>query len=186
MESDRANGPVAPTHYCCGPWVSNGDMSAPQSCHSSCSQKKNGINAERWNSAVSCCLVWEEMGEYLSLLQVPQHWTQIRKNLATADIITDNSVPWTFWVSGRVKQMTPDAKGRVTYDTWWKGLVWHVQDKTKTNTLERPVDKLCLICETEVYYTYTCYTQNIQVYPHVVMNLWHLNASARLYIHTHT
>ena len=46
-------------------------------------------------------LVLEEMSEYLSLLQEPQKWTQI-KNLSTADVmIMDNSVPRTLWVTGK-------------------------------------------------------------------------------------
>ncbi len=79
------------------------------------------------------------MREYLPLLQERQKWFQARKNLSVGDVvlIIDESSPRNSWVLGRIMKVFPDKKG----------LVRRVLVKTKTNTLERPIDKLCLICE---------------------------------------
>ena len=48
-----------------------------------------------------------------------------------------DSVPRSAWTLGRVLSVTKDSKG----------VVRMAQVKTKTNTLLRPIDKLCLILE---------------------------------------
>lgn len=53
-------------------------------------------------------------------------------------MVIDYSAPRGSWLLGRVVQVIPDSKG----------LVRCVLIKTKTNILERPVDK-CLICKTD-------------------------------------
>lgn len=87
-------------------------------------------------------LFWKRwVREYLPLLQERQKWTQVKQNLTSGDVvmIVDDSAPRNSWVLGKVIQTIPDAKG----------LVRRVVVKTKSNTLERPVEKLCLICETD-------------------------------------
>ena len=103
--------------------------------------KEDSYARRRWKQVQYLAdLFWKRwVHEYLPMLQERQKWTQIKKNLATGDIvmIIDDSAPRSSWVLGRVLQVMPDAKG----------LVRRVLIKTKTNTLERPVDKLCLVCE---------------------------------------
>ncbi len=62
------------------------------------------------------------------------------RNVSEGDIvlIADNS-PRSSWTLGRVLSVMKDKKGQVRI----------VKVKTKTNVLERPVDKLCIIIETE-------------------------------------
>lgn len=52
-------------------------------------------------------------------------------------MILDENAPRSSWLLGRVVSTTSDSKG----------LVRRVLVKTKSSTLERPVAKLCLICE---------------------------------------
>ena len=103
--------------------------------------KEDSYARRRWKQVQYLAdLFWKRwVREYLPMLQERQKWTQRKKNLAAGDIvmIVDDSAPRSSWVLGRVLQVMPDAKG----------LVRRVLIKTKTNTLERPVDKLCLICE---------------------------------------
>ena len=75
--------------------------------------------------------------EYLPLLQERQKWTEIRKNLKEGDVvlIVDDSAPRGSWVMGKVEKTVSDAKG----------LVRRAFVKTKTNVLETPIDKLCLL-----------------------------------------
>lgn len=75
--------------------------------------------------------------EYLPLLQERQKWFTTKENLATGDIvlIVDESAPRNSWVMGKILKTLPDKKG----------FVRKVMVKTKTNILERPIDKLCLI-----------------------------------------
>ena len=79
--------------------------------------------------------------EYLPLLQERQKWSQVKRNLAPDDVvlIVDDSAPRNSWNMGRVLKTIPDKNG----------LVRRVLIKTKTNTLERPIDKLCLLCEAD-------------------------------------
>lgn len=77
--------------------------------------------------------------EYLSLLQERQKWLKPRRNFMTGDIvlIVDSSSPRNSWLMGRVVETFPDSSGTVR----------RVKIKTKTNTLERPINKLCLLEE---------------------------------------
>ena len=141
------NGTPIPTQTWPLPWVSNGNMSAPQSCHLGCSQK-TCIHAEGWKRAVSCWLVLEEMGEYLSLLQEPQKCTRIRQDLATADIvIMDESVLVECQEESTRYLMQREESHMITDE---RGLS-DVCRTRQTDTLERSVDKPCLICETDTY-----------------------------------
>ncbi|KAK0152981.1 hypothetical protein N1851_005348 [Merluccius polli] len=103
--------------------------------------KEDSYARRRWKQVQHLAdLFWKRwVREYLPMLQERQKWTCVKKNLAAGDIvmIVDDTAPRSSWVMGRVLQLLPDAKG----------LVRRVVIKTKTNTLERPIDKLCLICE---------------------------------------
>lgn len=79
------------------------------------------------------------MQEYLPSLQERQKCNTIKQNLSPGDIvlIMGAKAPRNSWVMGRVISTTPDAKG----------LVRHVLLKTKTNIVDRSVDKQCLLCE---------------------------------------
>ena len=52
-------------------------------------------------------------------------------------LLVDSSSPRNSWLMGRVVETLPDSSG----------MVRRVRIKTKTNTLERPVNKLCLLEE---------------------------------------
>ena len=79
--------------------------------------------------------------EYLPMMQERQKWNRKRRNFVPGDvvIIVDNQVPRNSWPMGRIIKTIPDAKGYVR----------RVLLKTKTNELERPVDKICLLLEAE-------------------------------------
>ncbi|KAK0143550.1 hypothetical protein N1851_018290 [Merluccius polli] len=68
-------------------------------------------------------------------------WNRPRRNLSTGDIvvIVDETAPRNSWQLGRVVKPLPGSKG----------LVRTVLVKTKTNTLQRPVSKLCLLMKAE-------------------------------------
>ena len=79
--------------------------------------------------------------EYLPQLQIRQKWLRKRRNLTVGDAVlvsADNS-PRNTWPLGRVLKVHSDKKG----------FVRRVTVKTKSGILERPVDKLCLLLETE-------------------------------------
>ncbi|XP_052445519.1 uncharacterized protein LOC127987300 [Carassius gibelio] len=77
--------------------------------------------------------------EYLSLLQERQKWLKPRRNFMMGDVvlIVDSSSPRNSWLMGRVVETFPDSSGTVR----------RVKIRTKTNTLERPINKLCLLEE---------------------------------------
>ena len=78
--------------------------------------------------------------EYLPLLQERQKWLRRQRNLAVGDIVLlVDKMPRNTWLMGRVINIHKDAKG----------LVRVVTVMTKTSTLQRPVDKLCLILEAD-------------------------------------
>ncbi len=52
-------------------------------------------------------------------------------------LVEDRSSPRNSWIMGRVKETLPDSSGAVR----------RVKLQTKTNILERPVNKLCFIKE---------------------------------------
>ena len=87
-------------------------------------------------------LFWKRwVREYLPNLQERQKWNRVKQNLKPGDIvmILDDNAPRSSWLLGRVMSTTSDSKG----------LVRRVLVKTKSSTLERPVAKLCLICEVD-------------------------------------
>lgn len=77
--------------------------------------------------------------EYLPILQERSKWSKLKRNFETGDVVlvVDSSSPRNSWIMGRVIQTIPDSSGTVC----------RVKLKTKTNVLERPVNKLCLIQE---------------------------------------
>ena len=87
-------------------------------------------------------LFWTRwLREYLPSLQNQQKWSRPRRNLQEGHVvlIADNSASLNSWVMGRISQTLPDGNGVVR-----KAIV-----QTKTNKLDRPVNKLCLIQESE-------------------------------------
>lgn len=92
--------------------------------------------------AINADLFWKcWLKEYLPQLQERQKWQRTRRNLLPGDVllIVDDSAPRNSWLMGKVVNIVPD-KG---------GLVRSVRIKTKTNYLERPITKLCLLQEAE-------------------------------------
>ena len=77
--------------------------------------------------------------EYLPLLQERQKWLKPRRNFMAGDVVllVDSSSPRNSWVMGKIVETLPDSSG----------VVRRVKVKTKTSTLERPVNKLCLLQE---------------------------------------
>jgi hypothetical protein len=77
--------------------------------------------------------------KYLPLLLEQQRWHDIKRHLQVGDIvaIVDPSAPWNSWPMGVVFETISGSNG----------LVRQVKVKTETNTLIRPIDKLCLILE---------------------------------------
>lgn len=83
-------------------------------------------------------LFWKRwMREYLPLLQVRQKWNQRKRSLIAGDIVVimDSSAPRGSWPLGKVLEVFPSKHG----------LVRSVRLQTKTNIMERPVTKLCLL-----------------------------------------
>lgn len=79
--------------------------------------------------------------EYLPQLQERHKWFRPSRNFAVGDnvLVVDDSAPHNSWVMGKVIQTVPDKSG----------LVRQVHIKTKTNTLDRPITKICLLQEGE-------------------------------------
>ena len=77
--------------------------------------------------------------EYLPLLQERQKWSRLKRNFKHGDVVlvVDSLSPRNTWIMGRVTQTIPDSSGAVR----------RVKLQTKTSTLERPVNKLCLLQE---------------------------------------
>lgn len=85
-------------------------------------------------------LFWKRwVREYLPLLQERQKWNQRKRSLVPGDVVVimDSSAPRGSWPLGKVLEVFPDKRG----------LVRSVKLQTKSNTIERPVTKLCLIQE---------------------------------------
>lgn len=103
--------------------------------------KDDCYSRRRWKQTQYLAdLFWKRwVREYLPSLQECQKWNKVKQNLKSGHIvmILDDNAPRSSWLFGRVVQTISDAKG----------LVCRVLVKTKFSTLERPVDKLCLICE---------------------------------------
>ena len=54
-------------------------------------------------------------------------------------LIVDSSAPHNYWPMGKIRKTYPDAKGQVR----------NVLIKTKSNTLQRPITKLCQLLEAD-------------------------------------
>lgn len=79
--------------------------------------------------------------EYLPLIQERQRWSTVKRSFAPGDIVVvaDSTAPRGSWLMGRILETKPDACG----------LVRTVRLKTKSNILERPITKICLLQEAE-------------------------------------
>ncbi|KAL7874304.1 hypothetical protein SRHO_G00052740 [Serrasalmus rhombeus] len=79
--------------------------------------------------------------EYLPQLQKRQKWNRPARNFSQGDVvlIVDESAPRGSWLMGRIVKIVVDEHG----------VVRKVRVKTKTNELERPITKLCLLQEAE-------------------------------------
>lgn len=79
--------------------------------------------------------------EYLPELQQHQKWTNTTRNFVPGDVvlIVDDSAPRNSWLMGKIIRTTKDEQG----------LVRQVRIKTKTNELDRPITKICLLQELE-------------------------------------
>lgn len=87
-------------------------------------------------------LFWKRwVQEYLPLLQERHKWNKRERNFVPGDIVVvmDAAAPRGSWPLGRILETFPDKKG----------LVRSVRLRTRTSILERPVTKLCLLCEAE-------------------------------------
>ncbi|KAL2083621.1 hypothetical protein ACEWY4_021394 [Coilia grayii] len=85
-------------------------------------------------------LFWKRwLVEYLPLLQERQKWSRPKRNFIPGDIVlmADNTAPRSSWQLGRIVEAKPDVRGHVRV----------VKLQTKTNILERPVSKVCLLLE---------------------------------------
>lgn len=80
-----------------------------------------------------------ELSEYLPELQLRQKWWCVSRNFVPGDIVllVDETAPRNSWVIGKVIQSVPDEHR----------LVRRVRVKIKTNELERPIAKVCLLLE---------------------------------------
>lgn len=106
-------------------------------------QKEDLYCKRRWRQVQYISdIFWKRWSrEYLPLLQERQKWLEKKRNVKEGDIvlIVDERAPRGSWLMGKVEKTLPDALG----------FVRRVLVKTKTNTLERPIDKLCLLLEME-------------------------------------
>lgn len=83
-------------------------------------------------------LFWKRwMREYLPLLQERQKWNQKKRSLVAGDIVVmmDSSAPRGSWPLAKVLEAFPDKQG----------LVCSVRLQTKSNIIERPVTKPCMV-----------------------------------------
>lgn len=85
-------------------------------------------------------LFWKRwVKEYLPMLQERQKWNKIRRNFCIGDVVlvVDGAAPRNSWPIGRITETMADAHG----------VVRRVRVKTRTNELERPINKICLLVE---------------------------------------
>lgn len=103
--------------------------------------KSDNYCRRRWRQVQYMAnLFWNRwVKEYLPLLQERQKWHEVKRNLKIGDVVlvVDSNSPRNSWPMGVVLETVPDRFG----------LVRQVKVKTATNTLMRPIDKLCLILE---------------------------------------
>lgn len=105
--------------------------------------KDDAYLRKRWRQILYMSdLFWKRWTrEYLPQLQKRQKWNQPARNFALGDVvlIVDESAPRGPWLMGRIVKIMVDEHG----------VVRKVQVKTKTNELEWPITKLCLLQEAE-------------------------------------
>jgi len=78
--------------------------------------------------------------EYIPLLQKRQKWLKPKKNVSIGDVVlVMDNLPRNSWMLGRVTDVHCDRHG----------LVRVVTVQTKTSSLQRPVNKLCLLLEVD-------------------------------------
>lgn len=106
-------------------------------------QKDDIYARRRWKQVQYMSnLFWKRwVQEYLPQLQERQKWASTKRNFVVGDIvlIVDETAPRNSWVMGKVVLTFPDKRG----------LVRRLQIKTKTNLLDRPITKVCLLQEAE-------------------------------------
>lgn len=106
-------------------------------------QKEDLYSKRRWRQVQYISdIFWKRWSrEYLPLLQERQKWLETKRNVKEGDVvlIVDDRAPRGSWLMGKVEKTIPDSLG----------FVRRVLVKTKTNTLERPINKLCLLLEME-------------------------------------
>ncbi len=107
-------------------------------------QKEDIYACRRWKQVQYISdLFWKRWTkEYLPQLQERQKWSTATRNFIPGDIVllVDDSAPRNSWIIGKVIQTFPDKKG----------FVRQVRLKTKTNFLNRPVTKICLLLEADI------------------------------------
>lgn len=103
--------------------------------------KNDAYTRRRWRQVQYLAdLFWTRWTrEYLPLLQERQKWLKPRRNFMVGDLVllVDSSSPRNSWLMRRVVETLPDSSGTVR----------RLKVKTKSNILERPVNKLCLLEE---------------------------------------
>ena len=105
--------------------------------------KNDSYSKRRWKQVQFLSnLFWHRwLQEYVPLLQERQRWPKDKRNFAAGDvvIVADSNAPRGSWLLGKVLQTFPDRQG----------LVRSVEVRTKYNTLQRPITKICLLLEAE-------------------------------------
>ena len=106
--------------------------------------KEDNYVRRRWRHVQYLAdIFWKRwLNEYLPALHERQKWLRPVKNLKLGDIvlIVDNTAPRNTWNMGRIVEIHADRNGVVRV----------VKVKTKTNILERPIHKLCVILEADI------------------------------------
>ena len=104
-------------------------------------KKEDQYPRRRWRQVQYLAdLFWKRWTrEYIPLMQERQKWNEIKRNFLPGDlvVIIDDNAPRNSWPLGRVVKTLPGPKG----------LVRSVLVKTKTNVIQRPITKLCLLLE---------------------------------------
>ena len=82
------------------------------------------------------------MREYVPLLQERQKWHVRRRDLKPGDVVMtlDEKLPRGTWPLGRVMEVIKSSDGQVR----------SVKVKTESSVYHRPVNKLCVLLETEM------------------------------------
>ena len=97
-------------------------------------QRRELYSRRRWKQVQYITdFFWKRwIREYLPLMQERNKWNKTKRNFSPGDlvVIVDDTAPKNSWLMGRVVEL-PGAKG----------LVRSVMVKTKTNILQRPINK---------------------------------------------